>query len=148
MTLGSLWDDFGVFHGHSGVILRASRVILRSSRDVLRSSRVILSSSRVIVRSSMVVLRSSRVVLRSSRVILRSLWAWLKVEKHVFVTKWVGKARNPKILIPIDAARPGDLENRGFRKKNLRKIAIFLFGVLRWSHLKSFALDLATFQTM
>ena len=41
----------------------------------------------------------------------------MTVKKHVFVTKWVGKARNPEILIPIDAARSGDLENRGFGQK-------------------------------
>ena len=61
----------------------------------------------------------------------------MAVEKHAFVTKWVGKARNPEILIPIDAARPGDLENRGFGQKipkNNRKNKIFLFGVLCWGH--------------
>ena len=74
MTLGSLWDDFGVFHCHSGVIPRSSGVILRCFEGQLA------------------------------------------VKKHVFMTKWVGKARNPEILIPIDAARPGDVENRGFGK--------------------------------
>ena len=43
----------------------------------------------------------------------------------------MGKARNREILIPIDAARSGDLENRGFGQKlqdNHRKINVFLFG--------------------
>ena len=55
----------------------------------------------------------------------------MTVEKRVFVTKWVGKARNREILIPIDAARSGDIENRGFGKKlqdNHRKMNVFLFG--------------------
>ena len=55
----------------------------------------------------------------------------MAVKKHVFVTKCVGKARNPEILIPIDAARSGDLENRGFGQTlqdNHRKIDVFLFG--------------------
>ena len=46
----------------------------------------------------------------------------LTVKKHVFVTKWVEKARNPKILIPIDAARPGDLENLCFCQKIPKQI--------------------------
>ena len=84
MILGSLWDDFGVFHGHFGFILRSSRVILRCFEGLLA------------------------------------------FKKHVFVTKWVGKARNPEILIPIDAAWAGDLENHGFGK-NPRKPKIVLF---------------------
>ena len=63
------------------------------------------------------------------------LWGLTDSQKQVFVTKWVGKARNREILIPIDAARSGDLENRGFGKNikdNLWKIDVFLFGVLRW----------------
>ena len=62
----------------------------------------------------------------------------MTVKKHVFVTNWVGKGRNPEILIPIDAARLGDLENRGFGqtiRKNNKKKLIFLFGVLCWGHL-------------
>ena len=43
---------------------------------------------------------------------------------------WIRNGRNPGILIPIDAARPGDLENRGFGQhfqNNKRKKLIFLF---------------------
>ena len=57
----------------------------------------------------------------------------MNVEKQVFVTKFGWKARNPKISIPIDAARPGDVENIGFRQKINeipKKIDVFLLGGL------------------
>ena len=43
------------------------------------------------------------------------------------VTKWVGEDRNPEILIPIDAARSGDLENLGFGKNSKIKGKPFFF---------------------
>ena len=51
-------------------------------------------------------------------------------KKHGFGTKSVGIARNQEILMPIDAPRSGNLENRGFRKtfsQLQRKIMVFLF---------------------
>ena len=45
--------------------------------------------------------------------------------------------RNPNILIPIDAARPGDLEHCGFDhniQEHLLKFEYFLFGVLFWTY--------------
>ena len=94
MTLGSLWDDIGVtlgrLWGHFGMTLGS----LWDDFGVFHGH--------------------SGVILRASRVTLRCCEDQLAVKKDVFVTKWVGKGRNAEILIPIDAARPGDLENHGF----------------------------------